>query len=111
MKSLSKVSKQHGLMMLLFMMKNLLLLNNLGMQRKRWAQGQFDVAHRFIPKMLKEGIRRHDIRILDGCLHLLQPHFLLISTFFVILSYVQMAIGQPLFTEYIYQFIHLAYLQ
>lgn len=23
-------------------------------QRKRWAQGQFDVAHRFIPKMLKK---------------------------------------------------------
>ena len=73
-------------------------------QRKRWAQGQFDVAHRFIPKMLKEGIRRRDIRILDGCLHLLQPHFLLISTFFVILSYVQMGLGYPLFTN-IYQFL------
>ena len=54
--------------------------------------------------MLKEGIRRRDIRILDGCLHLLQPHFLLISTFFVILSYVQMGLGYPLFTN-IYQFL------
>ncbi|WP_196594162.1 glycosyltransferase family 2 protein [Pectinatus sottacetonis] len=73
-------------------------------QRKRWAQGQFDVAHRFIPKMIKAGIKKHDIRILDGCLHLLQPHFLLISTFFVIMSYVQMGLGRPIFTN-MYQFL------
>ena len=73
-------------------------------QRKRWAQGQFDVAHRFIPRMLKEGIRRRDIRILDGCLHLIQPHFMMISTMFVILSYVQMGLGQQLFTN-IYYFL------
>lgn len=73
-------------------------------QRKRWAQGQFDVAHRFIPKMIKAGIKKHDIRILDGCLHLLQPHFLLISTFFVIMSYVQMGLGVTIFTN-IYTFL------
>ena len=72
-------------------------------QRKRWAQGQFDVAHRFIPKMLKAGIKQHDIRILDGCLHLLQPHFLLISTFFVVISYVQLAV--PPFYTNIYNFM------
>lgn len=58
-------------------------------QRKRWAQGHFDIAGRYIPKMIKEGIKQRDIRILDGCIHLLQPHFLLISTLFVIISYIQ----------------------
>ena len=72
-------------------------------QRKRWAQGQFDVAHRFIPKMLKAGIEQRDIRILDGCLHLIQPHFLLISTLFIILSYVQLAV--PPFYTNIYRFM------
>ena len=72
-------------------------------QRKRWAQGQFDVAHRFIPKMFKEGIRRHDIRILDGCIYLLQPHFLMISTFFIVISYVQLAF--PPFYTNIYRFM------
>ena len=72
-------------------------------QRKRWAQGQFDVAHRFIPKMLKEGFRRHDIRILDGCIYLLQPHFLMISTLFIIISYVQLAF--PPFYTNIYRFM------
>ena len=72
-------------------------------QRKRWAQGQFDVAHRFIPRMIKAGIKRGDIRIIDGCLHLVQPHFLLISTFFVILSYVQTAV--PPFYTSIYRFM------
>lgn len=73
-------------------------------QRKRWAQGQFDVAHRFIPKMFIASIKRRDIRIMDGCLHLLQPHFLLISTFFVIMSYVQMLTHTHLFTN-IYEFM------
>ena len=59
-------------------------------QRKRWAQGQFDVAHRFIPKMLKEGIKQRKPYIWDGCIYLLQPHFLMISTFFIIISYVQL---------------------
>ena len=72
-------------------------------QRKRWAQGQFDVAHRFLPKMLKAGVARRDIRILDGCLHLLQPHFLLMSTFFIIVSYVQLAF--PPFYTNIYRFM------
>lgn len=72
-------------------------------QRKRWAQGQFDVAHRFIPKMLKAGIQKGDIRILDGCLHLLQPHFLLVSTFFVVISYIQLAF--PPFYTNIYNFM------
>lgn len=67
-------------------------------QRKRWAQGQFDVAHRYIPKMLVEGIRQRNIAILDGCLHLLQPHFLMISTFFIIISYVQ-AFVPPFYTS------------
>ncbi len=73
-------------------------------QRKRWAQGQFDVAHRYIPRMLKEGIRRRDIRILDGCLHLIQPHFMIISTLFIVLSYVQMGLGRQFFTN-IYTFL------
>ncbi|MBR6267068.1 MAG: glycosyltransferase family 2 protein [Selenomonadaceae bacterium] len=72
-------------------------------QRKRWAQGQFDVAHRFIPKMLVEGFRRRDIRIWDGCIYLLQPHFLMVSTFFIIISYVQLAF--PPFYTNIYNFL------
>ena len=67
-------------------------------QRKRWAQGQFDVAHRFIPKMLVEGWRRRDIRIWDGCIYLLQPHFLMLSAFFIVVSYVQLAF-EPSYTN------------
>ena len=52
-------------------------------QRKRWAQGHFDVGERYIPKLLKEGLKKHDIVILDGVIDLIQPYFLLISTFFV----------------------------
>ena len=72
-------------------------------QRKRWAQGQFDVAQRFIPVMLKEGWRQKDIRIWDGCIYLLQPHFLMISTFFIIISYIQLAF--PPFYTNIYNFM------
>jgi cellulose synthase/poly-beta-1,6-N-acetylglucosamine synthase-like glycosyltransferase len=56
-------------------------------QRKRWAQGHFDVAGRYIPRLLYEGITTRNWRLFDAVLHLLQSHFLLMSTVFVILSY------------------------
>lgn len=69
-------------------------------QRKRWAQGHFDVAARYIPRLLTEGIKRRDIRLLDGVLHLLQPHFLILSTTFVALSYIYHIV--PFYTNILY---------
>ncbi|HWR31659.1 MAG TPA: glycosyltransferase family 2 protein [Negativicutes bacterium] len=69
-------------------------------QRKRWAQGHFDVASRFIPKLFSEGVRRRDIRLLDGILHLLQPHFLILSTTFVVLSLIHQQV--PFYTNILY---------
>ena len=69
-------------------------------QRKRWAQGHFDVAGRYIPKLLVEGIKRRDIRLLDGVLHLVQPHFLILSTTFVLLSYLYHI--TPFYTNILY---------
>lgn len=67
-------------------------------QRKRWAQGQFDVGERYIPLLIKEGFKQRDIRILDGCMHLFQPYFLLLSTVFVIVSYLQLCFP-PFYTN------------
>lgn len=69
-------------------------------QRKRWAQGHFDCAARYIPKLLYEGIAQRNICILDGVLHLLQPHFLLLSTAFVFLSYLYHI--YPFYTNILY---------
>ncbi|MCX7971093.1 MAG: glycosyltransferase [Negativicutes bacterium] len=72
-------------------------------QRKRWAQGHFDVAARYIPRLLREGIRRRDIRILDGVIHLVQPHFLILSSLFIIASYVRLFV--PFYTNVLYSLI------
>ena len=72
-------------------------------QRKRWAQGQFDVGNRFIPKMLKAGWKHKDIRMWDECIYLMQPHFLMISTIFIIISYIQLGF-EPFYTN-IYNFM------
>ena len=72
-------------------------------QRKRWAQGQFDVAARYIPRMLVEGWKRKDIRIWDGCIYLLQPYFTMIATIFLVISYIQLAF--PPFYTNIYNFM------
>jgi len=69
-------------------------------QRKRWAQGHFDVAGRYIPKLLLEGIKRRDIRLFDGVLHLVQPYFLLLSTTFILLSYLYHI--TPFYTNILY---------
>lgn len=72
-------------------------------QRKRWAQGHFDVASRYIPRLLYEGIRQKDLSILDGVLHLLQPHFLIMSTSFVLLSYINYAM--PFYTDVVFKIL------
>ncbi|MDF2499877.1 MAG: poly-beta,6 N-acetyl-D-glucosamine synthase [Anaerosporomusa subterranea] len=72
-------------------------------QRKRWAQGHFDVAGRYIPQLVYEGIKQRNISILDGVLHLLQPHFLILSTTFVLLSYLYYI--EPFYTNILYMIL------
>jgi cellulose synthase/poly-beta-1,6-N-acetylglucosamine synthase-like glycosyltransferase len=72
-------------------------------QRKRWAQGHFDVARRFIPKLFIEGIKQRKLFIIDGVMHLVQPHFLIFSTIFILLNYI--AHFFPFYTNIIYMFI------
>ena len=55
-------------------------------QRKRWAQGHFDVAGRYIPKLFKQGIKEKNIQMFDGIIHLLQPYILLLSIVFLVLN-------------------------
>lgn len=72
-------------------------------QRRRWAQGHFDIAGRYIPKLIYEGIRQRNIIILDGVIHLLQPHFLILSTIFVLLSYLYYI--EPFYTNILYMIL------
>ncbi len=69
-------------------------------QRIRWAQGHFDVGSRYIPKLLKEGLKQGNIVLLDGIIDLFQPYFLLISTFFIICSYIYTFV--PFYTNVLY---------
>lgn len=72
-------------------------------QRLRWAQGHFDVCGRYFFKILKEGIRRRDIVLIDALIHLVQPYFLFVSTTFVIASYVYTVV--PFYTNIFYKFL------
>ncbi|WP_459540485.1 glycosyltransferase family 2 protein [Negativicoccus succinicivorans] len=69
-------------------------------QRKRWAQGHFDCAGRYIPKLFKRGFSTGNIRMLDGILQLSQPHFMLLSTFYLLMTYVNASV--PFFTNVLY---------
>lgn len=72
-------------------------------QRKRWAQGHFDCGERYIPKLFVEGIRQGNFIILDGILQISQPYFLLLSSFYIIMSYINIYV--PLYTNIIYQIL------
>lgn len=72
-------------------------------QRRRWAQGHFDVAGRYIPQLVYEGIRQRNIAILDGVIHLVQPHFLILSTTFVLLNYLYFI--EPFYTNILYMIL------
>jgi len=72
-------------------------------QRKRWAQGLFDVAGRYIPKLFVEGIKRRDVRLLDGVLQLFQPYVLIFSATFVLLNYIYYFV--PFYTNILFKII------
>ena len=58
------------------------------------------MGERYIPKLLKEGIKKRDIIILDGVIDLFQPYFLLLSTLFVIASTIYTYV--PFYTNVLY---------
>lgn len=66
-------------------------------QRKRWSQGHFDLAGRYMSKLLIAGIQQRNLAVLDGVIHLFQPYFLFLSTTFVLLSYVHSVV--PFYTN------------
>ncbi|UWG97760.1 glycosyltransferase [Dehalobacter sp. DCM] len=55
-------------------------------QRKRWAQGQVDVALRYLPLLVVKGFREKKLMYFDAAMHLFQPFFLIMSFAFIILQ-------------------------
>lgn len=51
-------------------------------QRKRWAQGQVDVAGRYFFPLILKGIRERKLMYFDSAIHLFQPAFVMIVTLF-----------------------------
>ncbi len=71
-------------------------------QRKRWAQGQVDCASRYFFVLLAKGIREGKWTYIDMAIHLFQPAFVMIATFFMFMNFIPMI--QPSYTQ-IYQLI------
>ncbi len=57
-------------------------------QRKRWAQGQVDVANRYMLLLVIKGIREKKLMYFDAALHLFQPYFSLIATGYLLVQLV-----------------------
>ena len=57
-------------------------------QRKRWAQGQVDVAGRYFFPLIIKGIRERKLMYIDASIHLFQPALVMIATFFMLTSFV-----------------------
>lgn len=58
-------------------------------QRVRWMQGHADVASRFFFKLIKKGVKEHDIKAIDGACYLFQPIRLIAMFFITVLCYLQ----------------------
>ncbi|MDR2007063.1 MAG: glycosyltransferase [Acidaminococcales bacterium] len=74
-------------------------------QRKRWAQGHFDVATRYVPQLFANGCKKRDMHMFDGIIHLLQPYFLLISTAFFLCNILND--NYPLYTNVFQKYLPL----
>ncbi len=74
-------------------------------QRKRWAQGRFDVSNRYFLPMLKKAVKERNLVVLDCMVNLIQPYFLMVSTLFVLCSYIYMYV--PFYTNILYTILPL----
>ena len=66
-------------------------------QRKRWAQGQVDVASRYLLDLLWKGIRERKLMYVDAAVHLFQPALVMIATFFMLTNLI--SAFQPHYTH------------
>ena len=55
-------------------------------QRKRWAQGQVDIANRYMLLLIFKGIREKKWMYFDAALHLFQPYFAMIATGYLLIQ-------------------------
>ncbi len=75
-------------------------------QRQRWAQGHFDCGSRYIPKLFVEGIKQGNLKILDGIIQISQPYFLLLSSVYLLMTYIN---GYyQIYTNIIYEILPVA---
>ena len=74
-----------------------LLVNNVCVGHKV----NFDCADRYIPKLFAAGIKQGNIVILDGILQVSQPYFLLLTTVYLVFSYINAYV--PIYTNILYQ--------
>jgi len=72
-------------------------------QRKRWAQGQIDVASRYLIILLRKGLKEKKWMYVDAALHLFQPFFIMIATFFLLIQ--TMPFMQPYYVNLFIDFI------
>lgn len=66
-------------------------------QRKRWAQGQVDVAGRYFFPLIIKGIREKRLMYFDAAIHLFQPALVMIATFFMLTNLIDAF--QPQYTH------------
>ena len=57
-------------------------------QRKRWAQGQVDVAGRYFFPLIIKGLRERKIMYFDAAIHLFQPALVMIASFFMLTNFI-----------------------
>lgn len=66
-------------------------------QRKRWAQGQIDVAGRYLMPLVIKAFRERKIMYFDAAIHLFQPALVMIATFFMFTNMI--SVFQPHYTH------------
>ncbi|MCL2403215.1 MAG: glycosyltransferase family 2 protein [Coriobacteriia bacterium] len=72
-------------------------------QRLRWCRGHWDVAFRYIPKLLFRAVTKLDHRALDGAIYLAMPSIMLI----IALMWTLFFIGVLIFDQPVFQLLPL----
>jgi cellulose synthase/poly-beta-1,6-N-acetylglucosamine synthase-like glycosyltransferase len=62
-------------------------------QRARWLKGTYTSSRNYASKMLREGVRRGDLALLDGALQAYLPSYSTLTIITLVLWFIQLAVG------------------
>ncbi|MGB9738474.1 glycosyltransferase family 2 protein [Chloroflexus sp.] len=64
-------------------------------QNERWERGRLEMVRRYVPQLLREGLRRHSFLLIDAAIEQLIPPFSVVTGMSVLVALIAIVLREP----------------